>query len=97
MSFVPCGDRVIVKREVADDMTKGGLYIPESAKQESQKGTVVYVGKGRKGPNGDFPFGSDFKAGDIVVFNKYTGSDVIVEGIKLTVLREDEIIAKVEG
>jgi len=86
--LAPLGDYVIIKQLEAEEMTQSGLYIPESAKEKPFKGEVIAVGPGTK------DIEMHVKEGDIVLYKKYAGDDVKVDGQKLIVLRQDGIIAK---
>ena len=81
----PLGDRILVKRLEADDVVRGGIIIPDSAKEKPQEGIVVALGEGRKTRSGKvLPF--DVKVGDRVMIEKYTGSDVTLEGDEYTII-----------
>ncbi len=97
MKVRPLADRVLIKR-LEDDLekTKGGLYIPDSAKEKPQQGKVIAVGKGRVSDDGKVtPL--DVKAGDRVLFGKYSGSEIKVDGEELLIMREEDILGVVEG
>ena len=88
--FKPLHDRVLIRRLPEPEMTHSGLYIPGSAAEKPQKGTVLAVGKGKSNDEGQvFPL--DVKAGDRVVFGKYAGTEITVDGEELLLLREEEI------
>jgi len=92
----PLHDRVIVRRIDANETkTSGGLYIPDSAKEKPQEGEVVAVGKGKLLENGS-RVEPDVKAGDRVLFGKYSGTEVKIDGEELLILREDEVLAVLE-
>ena len=97
MKVRPLQDRVLIKRlEDAIEKTKGGLYIPDSAKEKPQQGKVIAVGKGRVSEEGKVtPL--DVKAGDKVLFGKYSGSEIKVDGEELLIMREEDILGVVEG
>ncbi len=91
----PLGDRILVKRIKEEEKTKGGIIIPDTAKEKPQEGKVVAVGRGKKTDEGKvIPL--DVKAGDKVLFSKYGGSEVKVEGDDLLILREDDILGVLE-
>ena len=97
MKVRPLQDRVLIKR-LEDDVekTKGGLYIPDSAKEKPQQGKVMAVGKGRVSDDGKvIPL--DVKAGDKILFGKYSGSEIKVDGEELLIMREEDILGVVEG
>ena len=95
MKVRPLQDRVLIKRLEDDtEKTKGGLYIPDSAKEKPQQGKVMAVGKGRMNDEGKvIPL--DVKAGDKILFGKYSGSTVKIDGEELLVMREEDIMAVV--
>ena len=95
MSLRPLHDRVIVKRLDLDDKTKGGIIIPESAKEKPQRGKVIAVGKGKVQEDGSVrPL--DVKAGDTVLFGKYSGTEVKFSDEEHLIVREDDILAVIE-
>ena len=93
MKVRPLQDRVLIKRLEDDtEKTKGGLYIPDSAKEKPQQGKVMAVGKGRTNDEGKvIPL--DVKAGDKILFGKYSGTDIKIDGQEYLILREDEVLA----
>jgi chaperonin GroES len=92
----PLHDRVIVRRiDASDNKTSGGLFIPDSAKEKPQEGEVVAVGKGKLLENGS-RVEPDVKAGDRVLFGKYSGTEVKLDGEELLIMREDEILGIIE-
>jgi chaperonin GroES len=97
MKVRPLQDRVLIKRLEDDtEKTKGGLYIPDSAKEKPQQGKVMAVGKGRTNDEGKvIPL--DVKAGDKILFGKYSGSEIKVDGEDLLIMREEDILGVVEG
>jgi chaperonin GroES len=96
MKLRPLHDRVIIKRMEEERVSAGGIVIPDSATEKPSRGEVVAVGNGKISENGDVrPL--DLKVGDKVLFGKYSGSEVKVDGEELLVMREDEIMAVVEG
>ena len=96
MKVRPLQDRVLIKRLEDDtEKTKGGLYIPDSAKEKPQQGKVMAVGKGRTNDEGKvIPL--DVKAGDKILFGKYSGSEIKVDGEELLIMREDEVLAVID-
>lgn len=92
MKLRPLHDRVLVKRLDESETTASGIIIPDSAKEKPQQGTVISTGDGRVLDNGQRA-SLDVKAGDRVLFGKYSGSEATIEGEKLLILREDEILA----
>ena len=97
MNIRPLHDRVVVKRiEKSDETTAGGLIIPDSAKEKPQEGEVVAVGKGKTADDGKL-ITPDVKAGDRILFGKYSGSDIKIDGVEYLIMREDEILGVLEG
>ncbi len=96
MKFRPLGDRVLIKVLEAEEKTKGGIVLPDTAKERPQQGKVIAVGKGKLLENGEVkPL--EVKEGDIVVFSKYAGTEVRTkDGEEYLILREDDILAIVE-
>ena len=95
MALVPLGDRILVKRSEEDEQkTSGGIIIPDTAKEKPQEGEVVAVGKGRMLDNGERQ-NVDVEVGDKVLFTKYGGTEVTYDNIEFLILREDDILAKV--
>jgi chaperonin GroES len=92
MDIRPLHDRVVVKRiEDQGETMQGGLYIPDSAKEKPQQGEVVAVGKGKKTEEGKvLPL--DVQVGDRILFGKYSGSDIKLDGTEYLIMREDEIL-----
>ncbi len=95
MKIRPLQDRVIVRRVKEEEKTKGGLYIPDTAKEKPVEATVVAVGNGKVLEDGTVRK-LDVKAGDTVLFGKYSGTEVKVDGEDLLVMREDDIMAIIE-
>jgi chaperonin GroES len=95
MNLRPLQDRIIVKRVEEETKTAGGLFIPETAKEKPQRGEIVAAGNGKKTEDGKvLPL--DVKVGDIVLFGKYAGTEVKVDGEDYLMMREDDILAVVE-
>jgi len=95
MSIRPLHDRIIVERLAEDDKTKGGIIIPDSAKEKPQRGKVVAVGKGKISEDGNVrPL--DVKAGDTVLFGKYAGTEIKIEDEDRLIMREDDVLAVIE-
>jgi len=96
MNLRPLHDRVVVKRMEEERTSPGGIVIPDSATEKPIKGEVLAVGNGKIADNGDVrPL--DLKVGDTVLFGKYSGTEVKVEGEDLLVMREDDVMAVIEG
>ena len=95
MKVRPVKDRILVKRLEEEEMTKGGIIIPDSAKEKPAEGEVIAVGKGKMNDKGD-RMKMDVKVGDRVLFSKYGGTDVKLDGVDHLIMREDDILAVVE-
>jgi chaperonin GroES len=91
----PLHDRVIVKRQAEEEKTKGGLIIPDTAKEKPQQGKVVAVGSGRREKGKVLPL--DVRAGDTILFAKYSGAEVKLDGEDHLILREDYMLGIVES
>ncbi|HKI99757.1 MAG TPA: co-chaperone GroES [bacterium] len=91
MNLKPLQDRVLVERVEAMEKSAGGLYIPDTAKEKPQEGKVVAVGKGKRREDGSVS-ALDVKAGDRILFSKYAGSDVTLDGKEFIIMREDDIL-----
>ncbi len=95
MAIRPLGDRVLVKRVEEEKTTKGGIIIPDTAKEKPIEGKVIAVGNGKRLENGE-RVGLDVKEGDRVLFGKYSGTEVKIGGEEHLILREDDILGIVE-
>jgi chaperonin GroES len=91
----PLHDRVLIKRLNEEEKTKGGIIIPDSAKEKPQEGKVVAIGKGRIDDGKLIPL--DVKVGDKVLFSKYSGNEVKIEGEEHLIVKEDEILGILEA
>jgi chaperonin GroES len=97
MNIRPLYDRIVVKRlENNEDKTAGGLFIPDSAKEKPQEGEVVAVGQGKRGDDGKL-MPLDVKAGDRILFGKYSGSDIKMDGNEYLIMREDEVLGVIDN
>ena len=95
MAFRPLGDRVLVRRVEEEQKTKGGIIIPDTAKEKPQEGVVVAVGPGARDDSGKVqPL--DLKAGDRILFGKWSGSEVKIDGEDLLIMKESDILGIVE-
>jgi len=94
LSIKPLEDRIVVMRTEADDKTAGGILLPENAKEKPQEGRVVAVGPGKQLDSGERAT-PDVKEGDVVLFGKYSGTEITVEGEEVTILRESDVLAKI--
>jgi chaperonin GroES len=89
----PLADRLVVKPIQKEEMTKGGIYLPDTAKEKPQEGEVVAVGPGRMTDEGKrIPL--DLKVGDRVIYSKYGGSEIKIDDVEMIILRESDILAK---
>ena len=91
MLFTPLHDRVLVRRTEEDEKTSGGLIIPETAKEKPQRGEVVYVGAGAKDETGA-RISMDVKAGDQILFGKWSGTEIKIDGEELMIMKESDIL-----
>src|SRR6184192_2775573 len=96
MTFRPLHDRVLVRRVEQDAKTAGGIIIPDTAKEKPQEGEVVAVGAGTRGDDGKL-HALDVKAGDRILFGKWSGTEVKVDGEELIIMKESDILGVVEG
>jgi len=96
MNIRPLYDRIVVKRIEEQETKVGGLFIPDSAKEKPQEGEVVAVGKGKRLEDGKVvPL--EVQKGDRILFGKYSGSEIRLDGEELLILREDEVLGVLEG
>mgnify|MGYP000902522240 CR=1 FL=1 len=96
MNLKPLGGRVVVEPIEQEDITAGGIVLPDTAKEKPQRGKVLSVGPGDRNDKGDY-VPMDVKTGDTVLFAKYAGTEIKVDGKKLLILRESDLLAIVEG
>ncbi|MCP8939472.1 co-chaperone GroES [Alsobacter sp. SYSU M60028] len=96
MAFRPLHDRVVVRRIEAEEKTKGGILIPDSAREKPQEGEIVAVGSGARDETGKLtPL--DVKPGDRVLFGKWSGTEVKIDGQELLIMKESDIMGVIEG
>ena len=96
MAFRPLGDRVLIKRVEEESKTKGGIIIPDTAKKKPQEGEVIAVGPGARDDSGKInPL--DVKPGDRILFGKWSGTEVRLEGDDLIIMKESDILGVVDG
>lgn len=95
MNIRPLGDRVLVKREEAEEVTAGGIIIPDTAKDKPSKGTVISVGEGVRNDKGEL-IKMTLKAGDKVYFTKWGGSEVKLDGEELLIMKESDVLVVIE-
>ncbi|HEX4001077.1 MAG TPA: co-chaperone GroES [Candidatus Acidoferrales bacterium] len=96
VNITPLHDRVLVRRLEEKETVKGGIIIPDSAKEKPQEGEVIAVGAGKINDKGD-RIALDVKPGDKVLFGKYSGNDIKIDDEEYMILKEDEILAKISG
>jgi len=95
MKFRPLADRILIKRIDKEEKTSGGIIIPDTAKEKPQEGQVVAVGNGKRLDDGKVQ-ALDVKAGDRILFGKYSGTEIKIEGEEHLILREDEVLGILE-
>jgi chaperonin GroES len=95
MNFRPLHDRILVKRVEEKEAVKGGIIIPDTAKEKPQEGKVIAVGHGKKTEEGKV-IALDVKAGDRILFGKYSGAEIKMEGQEYLILREEEVLGILE-
>jgi len=95
VNLTPLHDRVVVRRIEEKESVKGGIIIPDSAKEKQQEGEVIAVGSGKREKGERIPL--DVKPGDRVLFGKYSGTEVKIDGEDRLILREDDILGVIEG
>jgi len=96
MNFRPLGDRVLIKRVEEESKTKGGIIIPDTAKEKPQEGEVIAVGPGARDERGHV-HALDVRPGDRILFGKWSGTEVRLEGQDLIIMKETDILGVVEG
>ncbi|MGH7856460.1 MAG: co-chaperone GroES [Candidatus Binatia bacterium] len=96
MKIRPLGDRVLIRRVPEEEKSKGGIIIPDTAKEKPQEGKVIAVGKGKVDEDGKVkPL--DVKSGDRILFSKYAGTEIKLDGEEHLILREEDILGVIEG
>ena len=96
MKFRPLHDRVLVERVEQEEKTAGGIIIPDSAQEKPQEGEIVSVGAGTRGADGKV-HALDVKAGDRILFGKWSGNEVSIDGEELLIMKESDVMAVLEG
>jgi chaperonin GroES len=96
MKFRPLHDRVVIRRVEGEDKSKGGIIIPDTVKEKPQEGAVVAVGPGARDESGKL-IALEVKAGDRVLFGKWSGSEVKIDGEDLLIMKESDILGVIEG
>ncbi len=95
MKLRPLQDRILVQRVAEETTTKGGIIIPDTAKEKPAEGKVVAVGKGKLGDDGK-PIALDVKKGDRILFGKYSGTEVKIDGDEYLIMREDDVLGVID-
>jgi chaperonin GroES len=90
-SFIPLHDRILVRRIDESDQTASGLYLPDAAKEKPQQGEVVAVGQGRRNDQGRI-LAPEIEPGNHVLFGKYSGTDIRLDGVEYVIMREEEVL-----
>ncbi|MCX8231676.1 MAG: co-chaperone GroES [Alphaproteobacteria bacterium] len=96
MKFRPLHDRVLVRRSAEEERTAGGIIIPDTAKEKPMEGEIVSVGPGARNEKGEL-IAPEVKAGDRVLFGKYAGTDVTINGEDLVIIKESDVMGIIEG
>ena len=96
MTFRPLHDRVAIRRLEGDDRSKGGIIIPDTAKEKPQEGEVIAVGPGGRDESGKL-IAVDLKPGDFVLFGKWSGSEVKIDDVEVLIMKESDIMGVLEG
>ena len=91
----PMGERIVIQREESEEMTAGGIVLPDSAKEKPARGTVVAIGSGKLLDDGSRAE-SQLKAGDLVLFSSYAGETVEIDDVEYLLMREDDVLAVIE-
>ncbi|MFH1114952.1 MAG: co-chaperone GroES [Pseudomonadota bacterium] len=95
MKFRPLYDRILVERVESEEVTKGGIILPDSAKEKPQQGKIIAVGQGRRTEDGKL-IPLEVKEGDTILFGKYSGSEIKIEGNEYLIMKEDDVLGLVE-
>ncbi|MFZ4122842.1 MAG: co-chaperone GroES [Caulobacterales bacterium] len=95
-NFRPLGDRVLVKRVKEEEKSKGGIIIPDTAKEKPQEGEVVAVGPGARDEDGE-RIKMDLEVGDRILFGKWSGTEVTIDGDELLIMKESDVMGVLEG
>lgn len=96
MKFRPLYDRILVERMESEEKTKGGIILPDTAKEKPQQGKIIAVGQGRRTEDGKI-IPLELKAGDVILFGKYAGSEIKIEGTEYLIMKEDDVLGLVES
>jgi chaperonin GroES len=95
LNLKPLGGRLVIEPTEQEDVTTGGIFLPETAKEKPQKGVVLAAGPGERDDKGKY-IPMEVKVGDTILFNKYAGTEIKVDGKKIIILRENEVLAIIE-
>lgn len=95
MNLRPLGDRMVIKPVEQEEVTSSGIYLPETAKEKPQQGNVISVGPGARDEDGD-RIAMDVKVGDVVLYAKYSGTNIKLDGTEYLILKESDVLAIVE-
>jgi chaperonin GroES len=95
MKFRPLYDRILVERVESEEVTKGGIILPDTAKEKPQQGKIIAVGSGKRTEDGKI-IPLELKAGDTILFGKYSGSEIKIEGTEYLIMKEDDVLGLVE-
>lgn len=96
MKFRPLHDRILVERVESEEVSKGGIILPDTAKEKPQQGKVIAAGTGRRTEDGKvLPL--EIKAGDTILFGKYSGTEVKIDGVEYLIMKEDDVLGLVES
>ncbi len=96
MKFRPLYDRILVERVESEEISKGGIIVPDSAKEKPQQGKIIAVGHGKRLEDGTL-IPLEVKAGDTILFGKYSGSEIKIEGSEYLIMKEDDVLGLVES
>jgi chaperonin GroES len=96
MKFRPLHDRILVERVESEEITEGGIIVPDSAREKPQQGKVIAVGQGKRLEDGKL-IPLEVKAGDTILFGKYSGSEIKIEGNEYVIMKEDDVLGLVES
>jgi chaperonin GroES len=96
MKFRPLHDRILVERIESEERTAGGIILPDSAKEKPQQGKIIAVGSGKRTEDGKV-IPCELKAGDTILFGKYSGTEIKIEGVEYLIMREDDVLGLVES
>jgi chaperonin GroES len=96
MKFRPLYDRILVERVESEEVTKGGIILPDTAKEKPQQGKIIAVGSGKRTDDGKI-IPLELKAGDTILFGKYSGSEIKIEGTEYIIMKEDDVYGLVDA